>query len=42
MPIGTSSKVMSHMNKKDFVAQISAAMEEFLHTSPGEILRAGV
>ena len=34
MPIGTSSKVMSHMNKKDFVAQISAAMEEFLHVHP--------
>ena len=34
MPIGTSSKVMSHMNKKDFVAQISAAVEEFLHVHP--------
>lgn len=34
MPIGTSSKVMSHMNKKDFVAQISAAVEDFLHVHP--------
>ena len=31
-----SSKVMSHMNKKDFVAQISAAVEEFLRAHPRE------